>query len=75
MSTDSITDEIRGIRRDLAALFGNDLDLILADIRRRESSDSRTYVTLLPRVIAREADEQNDANGAASNGGSYPTAQ
>jgi hypothetical protein len=29
MFSDSINDEIRGIRRDLAAQFGNDLDLIL----------------------------------------------
>ncbi len=58
MIPDSITDEIRGIRHHLAAQFGNDLDLILADIRRREASDSRTYVSLSPRVVSRKADEQ-----------------
>jgi len=61
MPSDSITDEIRSIRHDLAAQFGNDLDLILADIRRRECSDGRTYVSLSPRVAARKSDEQNDA--------------
>ncbi len=58
MASDSITDEIRGIRRELAAKFGNDLDLILADIRRREASDGRTYISLSPRVVARKTDEQ-----------------
>ena len=59
--SDSITDEIRGIRRDLAAQCGIDLDLILADIRRRETSDGRTYVSLSPRVASRKQDEQSDA--------------
>ena len=61
MISDSITDEIRGIRHALAAQFGNDLDLILADIRRREASDGRTYVSLSPRVASQKPDEQNDA--------------
>lgn len=60
MVSDSITDEIRGIRRDLAAQFGNDLDLILADIRERERSDGRLYVSLSPRVASGKADEQMD---------------
>ncbi len=55
---DSITDEIRATRRNLASQFGNDLDLILADIRRRESSDGRRYITLPPRPATPEADEQ-----------------
>lgn len=78
MFSDSITDEIRGIRRDLAAQFGNDLDLILADIRRREASDGRTYVSLSPRVASRTTDEQNDAREpsaqSVSNGKSTPPA-
>jgi hypothetical protein len=60
MATDSITDEIRRIRRDLAAQFGNDLDLILADIRKREASDGRTYVSLSPRFALQKTDEQTD---------------
>lgn len=65
MVSDSITDEIRGIRRDLAAQFGNDLDLILADIRKREASDGRTYVSLPPRIVLRKRDEQSHATGPA----------
>lgn len=61
MSSDSITDEIRGIRHDLAAQFGNDLVQILAAIRRQEASDGRTYVALSPRTIVRKPDEQFDA--------------
>jgi len=61
MVSDSITDEIRGIRRDLAAQFGNDLDQILADIRKRESLDGRRYVSLSPRKTSRQPDEQADA--------------
>jgi hypothetical protein len=61
MPSDSINDEIRGIRHDLAAPFGNDLDLILADIRKREVSDGRTYVSLSPRAASRRPDEQSDA--------------
>ena len=78
MVSDSITDEIRGIRRDLAVPFGNDLDLILADIRRREASDGRTYVSLSPRVASRKPDEQNDAREPSAqsvlNGQSTPPA-
>ena len=55
---DSITDEIRATRHNLASRFGNDLNLILADIRRRESSDGRQYVTLPPRPATPEAYEQ-----------------
>jgi hypothetical protein len=61
MIFDSITEEIRGIRRNLAAQFGNDLDLILADVRRREASDGRTYVSLPPRRASLTQDEHDDA--------------
>jgi hypothetical protein len=61
MYSDSINDQIRDIRRNLSAQFGNDLDLILADVRRRETSDSRNYVSLPPRTCSRKADEQSDA--------------
>ena len=58
MVSDTITDEIRGVRRELAVQFGNDLDLILADIRSRETSDGRVYMTLPPRVIPRNRTNQ-----------------
>jgi hypothetical protein len=61
MLSDSITEEIRRIRRDLAAQFGNDLDLIIADIQKREATDGRTYVSLPPRMASRNPDETNDA--------------
>jgi hypothetical protein len=62
MFSDSITEEIRGIRRKLAEPFGNNLDLILADIRTREASDRRAYVSLPPRVAPGKSDEyQKDA--------------
>jgi hypothetical protein len=64
--SDSITDEIRGIRRELAAQFSNNLDLILADIRRREASDGRTYVSLSPRVASRNPDDDARAPSAQS---------
>ena len=60
MLSDSITDEIRDIRRKLAEPFGNNLDLILADIRTREASDRRVYLSLPPRVASGH-DEQKDA--------------
>ena len=40
------TDEIREIRRKLAAQFNNDLHLIAEDIRRQERESGRTYITL-----------------------------
>jgi hypothetical protein len=51
MPSDPITDEIRAIRRRLAAECGNDLAKIFADARQREASDGRKYVTLPPRRI------------------------
>ncbi len=61
MASDSITEEIRGIRRTLAAQFGNNLDLILADIRKRETTDGRKYISLPARSTKCEPDEQSDA--------------
>lgn len=46
MTNDSITDEIRAIRRELAAQFDNDVSKILADVRKREAADGHVYVTL-----------------------------
>lgn len=78
MPTDSITDDIRRFRHDLAAQFGNDLNAILADIRKREAMDGRTYVSLSPRRASREPDEASDARApsapSVSNGGSNPPA-
>lgn len=44
--TTSPTDEIRAIRHELAARFDNDLDRIVADLRRRQEESGREYITL-----------------------------
>jgi hypothetical protein len=61
MHTDPITEEIRALRHDLAAQFGNDVSRILADVREREASDGRTYVTLPRRLPRTQLAEQTDA--------------
>ncbi len=61
MSSDSINDEIRAIRRELAAAFDNDLALIVADLRQREAASGRAYVTLPPRRLKENQHETNDA--------------
>jgi len=58
MTNDSITDEIRSIRHALAAQCGNDVLTILADVRRREASDGRRYVTLPKRRVQEVLAEQ-----------------
>lgn len=64
MSNDSITDEIRAIRRKLAAEFDNDVSRILADVREREASDGRAYVTLPKRPARSGTSEPTHAPGA-----------
>jgi hypothetical protein len=52
---DEINEEIRAIRRKLAAEQGNDLAKIMADLRAREATDGRVYVSFpkrTPRQIA-----------------------
>lgn len=38
MTTDSVNDEILRIKHELAGRFGNDLDLIIADAKSRETN-------------------------------------
>ncbi len=59
MSTDPITEEIRAIRHGLAARFGNDVSQIFDDVRHREATDGRTYVTLPRRVPRSQLAEQS----------------
>ena len=61
MRSDPITEEIRNIRHDLAAQFGNDISQIFADVRQREALDGRTYVTLPKRQASTQMAEQTDA--------------
>lgn len=58
MINDPITDEIRAIRRLLAAQCDNDVAKILADVRRREAADGHTYTTLPKRPVRSDVVEQ-----------------
>ena len=58
MLSDSITEEIRDIRRKLAERFDNDVSRIFTDLRQHEASDGRTYVTLPKRPVGIEMAEQ-----------------
>ena len=40
------TEEIRAIRHELAGRFDNDLDRIVADLRRQQQESGRVYITL-----------------------------
>ena len=61
MVRDSITDDIRAVRRSLAEKFNNDLDLIVADLQRQQRESGRKYLTLPKRVPqTAEIAEQND---------------
>ena len=78
MPNDSITEEIRAIRRRLAAQFDNDVSRIFADVRQREASDGRAYVTLPKRPARTEMAEPTRAPeppaGPVSRGASSPPA-
>ncbi len=67
MSIDTINDEIRATRQRLAAQFDNDLSAIIADLRRRQKTDGRIYITRPPRLIRPNTDEQNDARDRTGN--------
>jgi hypothetical protein len=60
MSIDAINDEIRATRRRLAAQFDNNLSEIIEDLRGRQQTDGRTYITREPRLTERTTDEQTD---------------
>lgn len=59
------TDEIRKIRRELAANLGNDVHRIGAETRRRQQESGRRFITL-PRRLP--------SNEAAANQSMHPTA-
>jgi hypothetical protein len=72
MTTDSINDEILRIKRELAARFGNDLDLIIADAKSRE----RNGVSFPPRLWKSEpSDAPKPPVTAVSNGTSTPATE
>lgn len=46
------TEDIRAARHKLARQFNNDLDRIVADLRRKQQESRREYITLEPRQPA-----------------------
>ncbi len=73
------TDEIKAIRRKLAAKFDNDVRRIGADIRRQQRESGRTYVTLPKRepVLAHAAGNhpmQRSGGGDVSSDGESTSA-
>ena len=48
------TDEVRAIRRALAAAAGNDIRRIAEEARRGERESGRAYISLPPRAPQRE---------------------
>lgn len=46
MIVDPITEEIRALRRSLAAQHDNDLDQIFAEVRKQERSSHRQFLSL-----------------------------
>jgi hypothetical protein len=43
------TEEIRAIKRELAAIFDYDIHRIFADLQRQQQESGREYITLPPR--------------------------
>lgn len=44
------TDDVRAIRRELAARFGNDIHRIVEETQRRERESGQTFISLPPRA-------------------------
>jgi len=65
MLNDSITEEIRGIRRSLAARFENDIARIFSDVRQQQAVDGRVYVAFPKRAARTEMAEPATAREAA----------
>lgn len=51
MKKDPIVEEVRRIRHEYAARFGNDLDAIVEDARRLQAQEVRRIVTLPPKPV------------------------
>lgn len=49
MWKDEIVEEVRRIRHEHAARFNNDLDAIVADLRKRQGESGHKVVSLPPR--------------------------
>jgi hypothetical protein len=59
------TEDIRAARHRLAAKFDNDLDRIVADLRRQESESNAEFVTLPGRSPRRTANHAMHQSGEA----------
>ena len=59
------TEDIRAARHRLAAKFDNDLDRIVADLRRQESESDAKFVTLPSRSPKRTANHAMHQSGEA----------
>jgi len=55
MFTDPIVEEVRAARQRHAARFNNDLDAIVADLKRKQQQMDRPVVSLRPRSRQRKA--------------------
>jgi hypothetical protein len=54
----SPTEEIRAVRQQLAARFGNDMARIVDDLRRQQRQSGRTYICL-PKRLPRDSRAAN----------------
>ena len=61
------TEDIRSARHRLAAEFDNDLDQIVADLRRKQRESGREYIVLEPRrpIAARTTSQSLQRNGGS----------
>lgn len=71
MFRDAITEEVRGIRHQLAERFDNDVDRIGDDLRRREAVSGRRIVRL-PKRPPRTIAATNKAMHASGGSGGMP---
>lgn len=58
------TEEIRTIRHKLAARFDNDLDRIVADLRRQQQESGRDYITLPKRPPRQQRTTRQGMHGS-----------
>ncbi len=59
---DPIVEEVRKVREAHAAQFNYDLDAIVRDLKEREQSSGRTYVSFPPRRIQVLSDAERGPN-------------
>ena len=63
MKDDPIVAEVRRIRQEHAARFGDDLDLIVADLKAQEQASGRQYIRLPFRRLGDQKTEPPAAAG------------